>query len=139
MNEEKPKRKYTKRKVKKVDEVIKQSETLLLPGYKNIGLYIYTELTDIDTLKYILSLQRVSDSANIGSQVTIVSIDHVENVGIRNMYVTSEKPQNWTSLSLYDDVICLFIKERPRISPSELVKVLKIGYSDPFVTCLEKT
>ena len=139
---EKVKRKYTRKPKVETQPLGQQplavEEQPVVPVYlesfKKIGLFVYSELCDIDTLKYIKELQDQADKRNVGTQVTIMtSKQHLEPIGIRYLFNAPERLPHWTHHSLCEDVICLWILERPRISPAELFKSLAVGLENDYV------
>ena len=106
----------------------------ILRGYSVIKLFIYLQVNDVDSLLYLKKFQRITDKLTIGTRVVIYSKgDHVENMWLNNCFVS--ELENWLALCDEKDIPALLIKERPRMSPEELYKLIrdKREYEDDFI------
>ena len=133
-----PRKKVVKEPVDEIEDLMKK---IYVKGYSNIGLYIYYQGNNIDTLKYIKEFQAKLDRIGIGSQVVISTKEAYESVGIHNCFKTEDIPSKWTNFSLTYPVKCLKIKEQPKKSVVELVELVMKNdvYEDDFIEVIWNT
>ena len=126
-------------KLEKANEVLNKIYTNAYPEDK-IAVYMFYSGNDIDTHKFIKTIQQILDHFKLGSQVVIHAPERYESIGINNCYHTLTMPNNWTDICLAkNDCIQLLIKERPRMSPTEIIKLMKQtqNYEDDFIIIKE--
>lgn len=151
----KPKRKYT-RKVKKEEvkePLIPDIESLVITTkepqkvepqkeqvkvsvkkfYYNPNFFICLKDYRVDTLKYVETFQRLLENKGLMPAVIIKQGNRgVESNKLNSCFVAKDDLSNWSEYFKVGKGIGIYIKERPNISPEELVKFIDNLQTETF-------
>lgn len=102
--------------VSKMEEKIKNTVIF----YNDPKIYIHTDNSEIDVLKYIVKLQNLFELKKEKTMFVIHTTEYVENVGFVNSFISKEYFKDFKGYFGSKKGRYVFIKDHPNISVEDL-------------------